>query len=170
MNRSVLILLFLACTTLGFEDSLAPATSVHTKVELPAPYRTGEVLAEFDHNREKGILSFRTLTIKIGARTIIVPKRILDFFEGPMPATIQFFTSPSLDPDTTVPDSFHVSFRYPSYAYEGVGYPDTEKRPTGCIYVSKDSLRGIARWETNPDGSPKVQFYDTNLKKVDYLK
>ncbi len=170
MNRSIAIIVLIACTALGFEDSLAPATSVHTKVELPAPYRTGEVFAEFDHNREKSVLSFRSLTIKIGSRTITVPKRTLDFFEGPMPATIQFLVSPSLDPDSTVPDSFHVSFRYISYAYEGVGWPDFEKRPTGCIYVSKDSLRGIGRWETNPDGSPKGQLYDTNLKEVKYFE
>ena len=170
LNRSIAIIVLLACTTFGFEDSLAPATSVHTKVALPPPYRTGEVFAEFDHNRKKGVLSFRSLTIKIGSRTITVPKRILDFFEGPMPATIQFLVSPTLDPDNPVPDSFHVSFRYISYAYEGLGWPDTEKRPTGCIYVSKDSLRGIGRWEINADGSPKGQLYNTNLKKVKYLE
>lgn len=150
------------------EDFLAPATYLHTKVELPAPDRTGEIIAEFDHNRDKALLSFRTLTIKIGSRTIDVPKRILDFFIGPQPATIQLLVGPPSEPDSKTPDYFHVSFRYISYDYEGVGYP--VERPTGSIYIKNGSLQGIARWETRPDGGPKVQFYDTNLKEVEFLK
>ena len=169
MKRSLLILLLsLGSFAEASTDSLAPATFLHTKVELPEPYRVGEVIAEFIHQREEGMLRFRSLTIKVASQTIEIPKQILDFFAGPQPATIQFLVGPAMEANRKTPDYFHVQFRYLSYAEDGRASPN--EYPTGSIYIKNGALQGIARWEKRPDGGPKVQFYDINLKPVQSLE
>jgi hypothetical protein len=146
-------------------DRVARATFFHTKLVLPAPHHTGELVAEGDYDSEHDVVRFRSLTAKIGSRTVEVPKRILDFFLGPRLTSLELYSGPPASPDSTEPSYFNVTFKYESYSYESLYMPPD--CPTAWIIIRDGVITGVSRVQERSGGGYDISDYDpATLKQI----
>ena len=146
------------------EDNLARPTFIHTKHLLPAPWHTGEIVAEADYGGEQETARLRSLTITIGKDTIKVPQRILEFFPSPRLGTFQLYYGPPPDPSFGDHRYFNVTFRYQSYSYEGIYY--VVDRPGAWISIEEGRIKQLTKIESPSDALTVYTDYDPETLKV----
>jgi hypothetical protein len=165
MKTTLLILFAYSVAATAATDRVAIPTYFHTKLALPAPHLTGEIIAESDYDSEHDLVRIRTLTVKLGSRTVEVPKRILDLFLGPRLTSLELHSGPPKSPDSTEPGYFNVTFKYESYSNESLYQPPL--RPTASIIIRDGVITDLSRVQERATGGNDSIHYDpATLKPI----
>jgi hypothetical protein len=157
------ILTFVASGAFAQEDRLGKPTFIHTKHLLPAPWHTGEIVAQADYAGRYGTARLRSLTITAGKKSISVPRRILSFFPAPRVGSLELYYGPPPDHELIKHRYLIVMFRYFSPSYEGISLPPF--RPTAWILIERGRIKELTKIEDASDTVTTYTSFDPQTLK-----
>jgi hypothetical protein len=101
----------------------------------------------------------------IGSQTINVPKRMLDFFLGPKPTSLELFCGPPALEGSKEPAYFKLTFKYRSFPHESIYMPIA--RPTAWIIIRGGRLEELTTIEeTSETDTTYTDFDPETLKEI----